>query len=72
MRECVHCRGQMDRGSAPFSIDRDGYHVSWNALPAWVCTQCGEPYFEPSVVDAIQKTLRSIDQTTSDLTAAAG
>ena len=72
MRECVHCRGEMQRGSAPFSVDRSGYHVSWDALPAWVCTQCGEPYFEATVVEAIQKTLRGIDETTSALAIATG
>ena len=44
--ECIHCKGQMKRGAAPFSLDRNGYHVSWDSVPAWVCTQCGEPFFE--------------------------
>jgi YgiT-type zinc finger domain-containing protein len=42
--ECMHCRGRMIRGTAPFSLDRNGYHVSWDAIPAWVCSQCGEPF----------------------------
>ena len=72
MRECVHCKGDLERRPAPFHVDRKGVHVSWDALPAWVCTQCGEPYFEPAIVDAIQKTLESIDRTTSNLKAATG
>ena len=44
--ECIHCKGRMKRGTAPFSLDRNGYHVSWDAVPARVCTQCGEPFFE--------------------------
>ncbi|MEO6554110.1 MAG: YgiT-type zinc finger protein [Nitrospiraceae bacterium] len=24
-------------------------------MPAWVCTQCGEPYFEAKEVELIQK-----------------
>ena len=42
--ECMHCKGRMVRGTAPFSLDRNGYHVSWDAIPAWVCSQCGEPF----------------------------
>lgn len=72
MRECIHCKGDMRHGVAPFSVDRKGYHVSWDALPAWVCLQCGEPYFESVVVAAIEETLRNIDRTTADLASATG
>ena len=41
--ECMHCKGGIIRGTAPFSLDRNGYHVSWDAIPAWVCSQCGSP-----------------------------
>lgn len=59
--ECMYCQGSMERKTAPFSIDRDGYHIHWHALPAWVCTQCGEAYFDEQEVDRIQKVLQSID-----------
>lgn len=36
--ECLHCKGRMERKTAPFSLDRKEYHVSWDAIPAWVCT----------------------------------
>ena len=70
MRECMHCKGDLKRGAAPFSVDRDRYHVSWNALPAWICTQCGEPYFEPAIVAAIEESLRNIDRATAGIEAA--
>ena len=54
----------MVKGDAPFSADRDGYHISWEAIPAWVCTQCGEALFEENEVTHIQKALRQIDQET--------
>ena len=63
--ECPHCRGSMKRATAPFRADRRGYHVVWDALPAWVCTQCGEPLFEAKEVDTIQKTLELIDRKTA-------
>ena len=65
--ECVHCKGQMVRALSPFSLDRKGYHISWDAIPAWVCTQCGEPYFEEREVNAIQKAIRSLDEQTEGL-----
>lgn len=68
--ECIHCKGRMVRGAVPFSLDRKGYHVSWDAIPAWVCTQCGEPYFEAREVELIQKALAGLDRESSSLTAA--
>lgn len=70
MRECVHCKGRLERAAAPFSVDRNGYHVSWDALPAWVCTQCGEPLFDGAVIEAIQRTLQDLDRTTAAIAAA--
>lgn len=32
------------------------------SVPAWVCQQCGEAYFEEKEVDAIQDLIRSIEQ----------
>ena len=60
--ECLHCKGWMERKTAPFSLDRKGYHVSWDAIPAWVCTQCGEPYFEAKEVELIQKALTALER----------
>ena len=60
--ECLHCKGQMEPGTAPFSVDRRGYHVHWDAIPAWVCTQCGEPFFETREVNEIQRALDALDK----------
>jgi YgiT-type zinc finger domain-containing protein len=69
--ECIHCKGRMKRGAAPFSLDRNGYHVSWDAVPAWVCTQCGEPFFEAREVDLIQNALRDLDRESAALISSA-
>lgn len=65
--ECLHCKGTMKKGSAPFSADRNGYHISWDAVPAWVCMQCGEPYFEAEEIDHIQRALQKVDDETVEL-----
>jgi YgiT-type zinc finger domain-containing protein len=66
--ECMYCRGTMRRGTAPFSMDRKGYHVAWDAVPAWVCTQSGETYFEAREVDLIQRAMAALDRETGELT----
>lgn len=59
--KCIHCQGQMRRTTAPFHIDRKGCHLTLDAVPAWVCEQCGEAYFEEKEVDTIQDLVRSIE-----------
>lgn len=60
--ECIYCKGEMQRGTAPFHLHRKGCHVTLEAVPAWVCTQCGEAYFEEAEVAAIQEMLRTLDE----------
>jgi YgiT-type zinc finger domain-containing protein len=50
----------MKRGDAPFHIDRQGVHLTLDAVPAWICTQCGEAFFEEREVDAIQDLIESV------------
>jgi YgiT-type zinc finger domain-containing protein len=60
--KCLHCQGKMERDTAPFHIDRKGYHLILDTIPAWVCSQCGEAFFEESEVEAIQKVIRDLDK----------
>jgi len=60
----------MERKTAPFQIDRKGYHLLFDAIPAWVCTQCGEAYFEETEVNTIQEVLKKLDEEIENLAAA--
>ena len=59
---CIQCRGEMKRGNAPLHVDRFGCHVTLDRVPAWVCSQCGEAYFEEKEVEAIQDLVRSVEE----------
>ena len=59
--KCMYCQGSMEQGTAPFHIDRNGYHLTLQKVPAWICKQCGEPYFEEFATEAIQRVIESID-----------
>ena len=60
--KCIHCQGQMKRATTPFHVDRKGCHLVLDSVPAWVCQQCGETYFEEKEVEAIQDLIRSIEE----------
>ena len=68
--KCIHCKGEMERKTAPFQVDRKGYHLMFDAIPAWVCSQCGEAYFEEAEVEAIQEMLKTVDERTEKLAVA--
>lgn len=35
-----------NRSTASFHIELAGHHMSFRIMPAWICKQCGETYFE--------------------------
>ncbi len=59
--KCIHCQGEMKRGTTPLHVDRKGCHLLLDAVPAWVCSQCGEPFFEEAEVDAIQNLVELVE-----------
>ncbi|MFC1816112.1 YgiT-type zinc finger protein [Thermodesulfobacteriota bacterium] len=60
----MHCQGKMEKGAAPFHIYRKSYHLTLDAVPAWVCQQCGEVYFDESEVDSIQEIIQTLEDRT--------
>jgi YgiT-type zinc finger domain-containing protein len=69
--KCMHCQGLMKKSIAPFHIDRKGYHLTLDSVPAWICSQCGEAYFDESEVDSIQEIIQSLEDRTEKLIAVA-
>ena len=60
--KCIHCQGEMKRATTPLHVDRKGCHLTLDAVPAWVCEQCGEVYFEEKEIDAIQDLVEAVEQ----------
>jgi len=67
----MHCQGEMKKGTAPFHIDRKGYHLTLDKVPALICDQCGEVYFDEPEVDSIQDIIQTLEQRTCKLSAVA-
>ncbi len=69
MMDCIYCKGKMERKTAPFEINRKSYRLTFNNIPAWVCNQCGEVYFDEAEVQNIQRVLTILDEQTEKLRA---
>lgn len=59
--ECYYCRGRMVKGKTTYTLNGRGYHLLVDEVPAWVCGQCGEVYFEGDEVDTIQDLVKTLD-----------
>ena len=57
----MYCQGKMSRGTAAFHIDRKTYHLTLDKIPAWICNQCGEAYFEEAEVSKIQDIIQTVE-----------
>lgn len=62
--ECLYCKGEMNKNKTTYSVNRKGYHLLIEDVPAFVCPQCGEPYFGEEEVDAIQHLIQDMDERT--------
>jgi len=69
--ECPYCKGKLERKMVPYAIHRKGYHVVLDAVPAWVCDQCGEFVFDEKDVENIQRIVAEMDEQVSTLVKAA-
>ena len=57
---CLRCQGPVERGSAPVRVERSGYRLAWEKVPAWVCTRCELAYFEPQEVETVRRALGAL------------
>jgi YgiT-type zinc finger domain-containing protein len=56
------CKGEMEKNNVSYTIDREGYHLFIERIPAYVCIRCGERYFEESEVSAIQDMMKTFEE----------
>ena len=59
--KCHFCNEEMKKGKTTYTVNRNNYHLLIDDVSAWICSQCGEVYFEEDSVDAIQEMIKSVD-----------
>ncbi len=50
---CSECGGSLRRQSIEKEFEREGVKVKLSGVKAWVCSKCGEIYFEPGGADKL-------------------
>ncbi len=66
--EYLYCKVRYGEAPLRLALIAIVYHVSWNAVFAGVCDQCGGLLFEVSEVDAIQAALVALNREAGALT----
>jgi YgiT-type zinc finger domain-containing protein len=65
--KCHLCAGEMKKGKATYTLNRDGYHLLIHDVSAWICSHCSEVYFEENAVDMIQRMIKDLDIQVNEL-----
>jgi len=52
----------MEKATVSYTVDRKGYHLFIERIPAYVCSQCGEKYFDEKETKAIQDMIKALEE----------
>lgn len=58
--KCLYCQAPVERSSTRVNVNRNGYNLAWENLPAWVCTRCDQAYFEPCDGETVRRAIGSM------------
>jgi YgiT-type zinc finger domain-containing protein len=57
---CSECKGRMRRKTISQEFEREGVKVKLSGFKAWVCSQCGEIYFEPGRAEKVTQAVNCL------------
>ena len=57
---CSECKGKLRRKTISQEFEREGAKVRISGIKAWVCSRCGEIYFEPGGADKVAQAVNSL------------
>jgi YgiT-type zinc finger domain-containing protein len=57
---CSECKGRLRRKTIAQEFEREGVKVKISGIRAWVCSQCGEIYFEPGGADRVSNAFNCL------------
>lgn len=57
---CSDCGGQVRRKTISQEFEREGINIKISGVEAWVCSRCGEIYFEPEGAEKLVQAANSL------------
>ena len=65
---CFMCKGNLENKKVNYVVDLEDAIIIIKEVPAKVCTQCGEKYFDEETSKNIEKIVNQLKQVTKKLT----
>ena len=68
LMECFMCKGNLEIKKVNYVVDLDSTIIIIKGVPAKVCAQCGEQYFEDETAENIDKIVNQLKKLSTEVT----
>ncbi len=65
---CFVCKGNLEEKKVNYVVDLEETIIIIKGVPARVCTQCGEQYFDDETAENIEKIVNQLKQLATEVT----
>ena len=65
---CFMCKGNLEEKKGNYVVDLENTIIIIKGVPAKVCTQCGEQYFDDETAENIEKIVNKLKQLATEVT----
>ena len=65
---CFVCKGNLENKKVNYVVDLENTIIIIKEVPARVCTQCGEQYFDDETAENIEKIVNQLKKLAAEVT----
>ena len=66
--DCFMCKGELTKKKVNYMVDLESTIIIIKGVPARVCTQCGEKYFEDETAENIENIVNKLKDLSTEVT----
>ncbi|MCI8272722.1 MAG: type II toxin-antitoxin system MqsA family antitoxin [Clostridia bacterium] len=66
--KCFICKGDLEEKKVNYVVDLEETIIIVKGVPAKVCNQCGEQYFDDETAENIEKIVNQLKQLATEIT----
>lgn len=64
---CFKCKGKLEKRKVNYVVDLENTIIIIKGVPAKVCTQCGEQYFDDETSENIEKIVNQLKELSTEV-----
>lgn len=65
---CFMCKGDLEEKKVNYVVDLEETIIIIKGVPAKVCKQCGEQYFDDEIAENIEKIVNQLKELSTEVT----